>query len=67
MAEPGDIYLAGAAFDRLDGRSGPRCEALGLHHLRHITEPVRVYRVLRSVLLARRPTPLGQDRLLAAE
>jgi len=64
LAEPGGVYLTGAAFDRLAGRTGPRCEALGLHSLRHITEPVRVYRIVPSELLARRS---AQEPLLAAE
>ena len=67
LAEPGDIYLTGAAFERLAGQTGPRCEPLGLHSLRHITEPVRVYRVVRSEFLARRPARSAQELLLAAE
>jgi adenylate cyclase len=65
LAEPGGIYLTGAAFDRLIGRSGLRCEALGVRRLRHITEPVRVHRVVRSEL-ARPPAATAQEHLLAA-
>ena len=56
LAEPGSVYLTGAAFDQIPGWRAPCCEDLGLHRLRHITEPVRVYRV--AEFPARRPTAL---------
>ena len=39
---------------------------LGLYRLRHITDPVRVYRVARAELLARSPGRPTQEPLLAA-
>ena len=67
LAEPGGVCLTGATFDQIAGRGAPRCEALGLHRLRHITEPVRVYRITSAELEPRWPAWPAQERLLAAE
>jgi adenylate cyclase len=66
LAEPGAVYLTGAAFDRLGDKGRPRCEALGSQRLRHITEPVRIYRVVGSEYLASPPACSAHDRLTTA-
>jgi len=53
LAEPGGIYLSGAAFDHLGPRSAVRLEALGERKLRKIAVPQRVYRVDRRHLAGR--------------
>ncbi|MGH7393520.1 MAG: adenylate/guanylate cyclase domain-containing protein, partial [Candidatus Rokuibacteriota bacterium] len=45
LAEGGGICLSGTAYDQVEGKLPLGCEFLGLHTVKNIARPVRVYRV----------------------
>jgi TolB-like protein/class 3 adenylate cyclase len=45
MAEPGDVLISGAAVDHVRNKVKASFEDLGMHSMRNIASPVRVYRV----------------------
>jgi class 3 adenylate cyclase len=46
LAAPGDIYLSEAALDQARSELLFRSEQLGRKHLKNITEPIQVFRIL---------------------
>ncbi len=48
LAEPGGISVTGAVYDQLEGHTELRFTRQGVHRLRNIPKPVRVYRVAHS-------------------
>ncbi|WP_164924070.1 adenylate/guanylate cyclase domain-containing protein [Sinorhizobium fredii] len=70
LAEPGGICISGTAFDQTVHKADVGFLALGEQHLKNITDPVRMYRVLldpskagKVVAATRRP---GQRALILA-
>ena len=45
VARPGDVCVTAALRDLLEGGAALRTEDTGTHRLRHLSEPVQVYRV----------------------
>jgi len=45
LANPGSVYLAGAAYDDVDGSLPLRFEDLGEHAVKNTDSPLRIYRV----------------------
>lgn len=43
---PGGICISGTAFDQVEAKLNLSFEFLGQHQLRHLSEPIRAYRVL---------------------
>ncbi len=52
-AEPGDIWIAGGVYDQIQNKVALRFEDLGLHEMRNMARPVRVYRVLGVARVAK--------------
>jgi adenylate cyclase len=46
MAEPGGIAVSGSAYDQISNKLGLEFESLGQHHVKNISTPVRIYRVI---------------------
>ena len=46
MAEAGGICISGRAYDQVSNKLGLEYENLGEHHVKNISVPIRVYRVL---------------------
>jgi TolB-like protein/class 3 adenylate cyclase len=53
LAEPGGICVARNVYNQVKHKVGVAFESLGPHHVKNITEPVVVYRVLADGLAAR--------------
>lgn len=49
LADPGGILVSGSAYDQLNDHASFTFEDLGLHLVKNIKAPVRVYRVLPKV------------------
>ena len=58
IAEPGGVLVSGTAFDHVRNKVNASFEDLGTQALKNITEPVRVYRVAGTPLVA---TPQGRN------
>jgi len=48
MAEAGSICISGRAYDQVANKLGLEYENLGVHQVKNISTPIRVYRVLSS-------------------
>lgn len=48
LCGPGEVFVSGAVYDQAEGKVAARFEDLGLHRLKNIAKPVRVYRALLS-------------------
>jgi tetratricopeptide (TPR) repeat protein len=59
MADPGNVCVSGAIYDRVTGRVGVDFEALGTQSLSDRAEPVRIYRVEPDVKEADEPAAVG--------
>src|SRR5262245_21567320 len=62
VAEPGGILVSGTAFDHVRNKVNVGFEDLGTQTLKNIAEPVRVYRVAGTPLVAITTTKLVADR-----
>ena len=45
IAEPGGICISAKVYDELTGKMNVVCQDLGMHQMKNITQPVRVYRI----------------------
>ncbi len=56
IAQPGEVYISGGIYEQIKHKLVCGYELLGDRHVKNITDPVRVYRVLSD------PTALMQNR-----
>ncbi len=49
LADPGGIFISGGVYDQVRNRLDHRFEDLGEHEVKHVSAPVRVYRVVTDV------------------
>jgi formylglycine-generating enzyme required for sulfatase activity/class 3 adenylate cyclase len=56
IAEPGEVYISGGIYEQIKHKLVCGYESLGDRHVKNITDPVRVYRVLSD------PAALVQNR-----
>jgi formylglycine-generating enzyme required for sulfatase activity/class 3 adenylate cyclase len=56
IAQPGDVYISGGIYEQIKHKLVCGYESLGDRHVKNITDPVRVYRVLSD------PAALLQNR-----
>lgn len=56
IAQPGDVYISGGIYEQIKHKLVCGYESLGDRHVKNITDPVRVYRVLSD------PAALQQNR-----
>jgi len=56
MAEPGEIYVSQIVLDHVKNKVEQKFENLGERTVRNIAEPVRVYRIARTDLVAKTAT-----------
>ena len=56
IAQPGEVYISGGIYEQIKHKLVCGYESLGDRHVKNITDPVRVYRVLSD------PTALLQNR-----
>ena len=49
LADPGGIFISGGVYDQVRHRLDHRFEDLGEHKVKHVSAPVRVYRVVVDV------------------
>ncbi len=61
LAEPGGICLSGGVFDQVRNRLDHRVEDLGEHEVKHVSAPVRVYRVVLDDRAVAEITPAAQE------
>jgi adenylate cyclase len=45
LAEPGGIYISGDVYNQVRNRVDQHFEDIGEHEVKHVSEPVRVYRI----------------------
>ena len=45
IAEPGGICISAKVHDEIGGKMNIACQDFGMHQLKNITQPVRVYRI----------------------
>jgi adenylate cyclase len=64
LAEPGSIFVSEIVRDRVAGRVGFDFEDLGLHNLKNIAKPVRIFRLSAEVV--ERSAPLGNADIVPA-
>jgi adenylate cyclase len=46
LAEPGGIYISGDVYNQVRNRVDQHFEDMGEHEVKHVSEPVRVYRIV---------------------
>src|SRR6266516_7732065 len=56
IAQPGEVYISGGIYEQIKHKVVCGYESLGDRHVKNITDPVRVYRVLPD------PTALHENR-----
>ena len=58
IAQPGEVYISGGIYEQIKHKLVCGYESLGDRHVKNITDPVRVYRVLPDpAALQRKPEP----------
>jgi adenylate cyclase len=57
MAEAGGICISGGTYDQVANRLGLEYENLGVHHVKNISTPIRVFRVIMEIDSSRGLSP----------
>src|SRR6185295_171896 len=57
LAEPGETWISGTAFDQVEGKLPLQFKFVGEQHVKNITKPVRTYRVPGEALELRDKKP----------
>jgi TolB-like protein/Flp pilus assembly protein TadD len=62
IAEPGGIWMSGAAFDQIKNKVDTSFEDLGTQTLKNIVEPVRVYRITDTLAALSAATKIATEK-----